>query len=187
MWVENFFKKCVKFTHLLFIDLRMPLTLDDHSCIRLTWVQVLDQRGHLVFWTDLFAEMVSVTFSSPNSWQFFGEFSLMLVCCLQFRAEMFDSVLFQLVLLLHNCWWSTDQLYFKMTNCPCEYKLVVLVLCNAAFFFGLFNYQVVQHTSSFTPRKLFFSLEIFFAPGWFPWSAMQKATLLQTWASCFND
>ncbi len=50
--LENFFKKCVKFTHLLFIDLRMPLTLDDHSCIRLTWVQVLNQKGHLVFWTD---------------------------------------------------------------------------------------------------------------------------------------
>lgn len=32
---ENFLKKCVKSIHLLFIDLHMPLTLDDHSCIRL--------------------------------------------------------------------------------------------------------------------------------------------------------
>lgn len=49
-------KSCVIFIHLLCFDLHMPLTLDDHWCIRLNWVQVMDQRAYLVFWTDEFAE-----------------------------------------------------------------------------------------------------------------------------------
>lgn len=76
----RYLQKCVKFSPKLLFDPHLPLTLDDHSCIQPTWVQVMHQKAHLVLWKD---KVLCVRFF------FFSCFiilPLMLVCCLQLKA-----------------------------------------------------------------------------------------------------
>lgn len=175
------FKNVSNFTHLLFIDLCMPLTLYNHSRIRLTWVQVMDWRAHLVFlqgW--VWRHGVSVTFTSPNSRLFHSStdaYMLILICCF----------------IVSICWRSTEQLYnhiLWLWNL-CEYKLVVVVQCIVAFCCCLL-FVVVQlsgctaylHRLSpktpltwdfLCPRLIVGEVQC----------RMQRC--YRTWVSCFND
>lgn len=79
-----------------------------------------------------------------------------------------------------TCWWGT-------------LELQILPVSKTAYssseeYYFFFKYSALKICRM--PLQLYSSkavvLEIFLAPGWFPWCAMQSAILLQTWACYFN-